>query len=228
MSRRPLRASALLLWCLVVVACGGNGSRILAVAGSSGAATVRFVNATASALDLAVNGAVSTTNANITPGGGVACFTIDDPTVPGLSVRQAGATTDLGGFTPLFTSGGSFTVVAFPGASGTVQFITVPDVAVIVSGRSALRVLNASSGLGTVDVYATTPSATLATANVTGVGFGNTSGTFDVPAGAVQVRLTNAGTTNVVFDAGTQTLEAGKSYTLVISSATAAILVPDC
>lgn len=227
MSRRLLRASALFC-CLVVAACGGNGSGILAVAGSADAATVRFVNATASALDLAVDGTVSTTNANITPGGGVACFTVDDPTVPGLSVRQAGSTTDLGGFTPLFSSGGRYTVVAFPGASGTVQFINVPNAAFIVSGRSALRVLNASSGLGTVDVYATTPAATLGTPNVTGIGFGNASGTFDVPAGAVQVRLTNASTTNVVFDAGTQSFEAGKSYTLVISSATAAILVPDC
>ena len=226
MSRRLLGASALL--CSLVVAACGDGSGLLAVAGSADAVTVRFVNATASPLDLAVDGSVPTTNANITPGSGVACFTIDDPTVPGLSVRQAGTTTDLGGFTPLFSRGGRYTVVAFPGASGIVQFINVPNAAFIVSGRSALRVLNASSGLGTVDVYATTAGATLGTPNVTGVGFGNASGTFDVPAGAVQVRLTSAGTTNVVFDAGTQTLEAGKSYTLVISSATAAILVPDC
>ncbi len=228
MSRRLLRASALVC-CLVVAACSGNGSRIVAVAGSSDAATARFVNATATPLDLAVGGSVPTTNANIAPGGGVACFSIDDPTVPGLSVRQAGTTTDLTGFTPLFTSGGRYTVVAFPGAGGTVQFVNVLVAADVVSGRSALRIFNGSSGLGTVDVHVTPPSAALGTPSVTGVGFGNASATFDVPAGAVQVRLTSAGTTNVVFDAGTQTFEAGKSYTLVISSATAAaILVPDC
>lgn len=226
MSRRPLRISALLS-CLALAGCG-DGSRILAVAGSANAATVRFVNATASALDLAVDGTVPTANANITPGGGVACFTIDDPAVPGLSVRQAGTTTDISGFTPLFAGGARYTVVAFPGVSGTVQFINVPNAANVVSGRSALRVFNGSSGLGTVDVYATTPAAVLGTPNITGVGFGNVSGSFDVPAGAVQVRLTTSGTTNVVFDAGTQTLDAGSSYTLVISSATAAILVPDC
>jgi hypothetical protein len=223
---RLFRTSALI--CSLGVAACGDGSGILGVSGSADAATVRFVNATASALDLAVGGSVSTANANITPGGGVACFTIDDPSVPGLSVRQAGSTTDLGGFTPFFSSGGRYTIVAFPGAAGTVQFINVPNAAAIVSGRSALRVLNASSGLGTVDVHATAVGATLGTPNVTGVGFGNASGTFDVPAGAVQVRLTSSGTTNVVFDAGTQTFEAEKSYTLVVSSATAAVLVPDC
>ena len=227
MSRRLLRASALL--CSLVVAACGDGSGLLAVAGSADAVTVRFVNATASPLDLAVDGSVPTTNANITPGGGVACFTIDDPTVPGLSVRQAGTTTDLGGFTPLFSSGRTLhrsspsPAPAAPCSSST--FPTPRS-----SSRAAARCASsmASSGLGTVDVHATTPGATLGTPNVTGVGFGNASGTFDVPAGAVQVRLTNAGTTNVVFDAGTQSFEAGKSYTLVISSATAAILVPDC
>lgn len=226
MSARLLRTCA--LFCSVALAACGDGSRLLAVAGSADAATVRFVNATASSLDLAVNGVVTSTNANIAPGGSIACFAVNDPATPGLSVRQAGTTADLSGFATFFTNGGRYTVVAFPGAAGTVQFVNVPDAAIIVSGRSALRVLNGSSGLGTVDVYVTTPGAALGTPTVTGVGFGNASASVDVPAGALQVRLTTAGTTTVVFDAGTQTLAAGKSYTLVVSSATAAILVPDC
>lgn len=226
MSRRPFRASALL--CSLVVAGCSEGSGILATAGSAGAVTVRFVNATASPLDLAVNGSVSPTNANIAPGSGVACFTVNDPATPGLSVRQAGTTADLSGFATFFSKGGRYTIVAFPGAAGTVQFVNVPNAAIITAGRGALRVVNGSSGLGTVDAYVDVPGAALGTPAITGVGFGNASATFDVPVGAVQVRLTTAGTTNVVYDAGTRTFAAGKSYTLVISSATAAILVPDC
>jgi hypothetical protein len=79
-----------------------------------------------------------------------------------------------------------------------------------------------------VDVYVTTPGAALDTPKISGLNYGAYSASFDVPAGATQVRLTGTITTTVVFDAGTQTLEAGKSYTLVISSATAAMLVPDC
>lgn len=226
MSRRLPRASAFLC-CLVVAGCG-VGSGIVAVAGSADTARVRFVNATASPLDLAVSGVVSSTNANIASGGSVGCFTVENPSTPGLSVRKAGTTSDLPGFATFFSGGGRYTVVAFPGAAGTVQFVNVPNASVIVSGRSALRVLNGSSGLGTVDVHVGTPGTALGTPTVTGVAFGSTSPTFDAPAGAVQVRLTTAGTTTVVFDAGTLTLAAGTSYTLVVSSATAAILVPDC
>jgi hypothetical protein len=218
---------ALALCCVTLAACG-TGSGILAVAGSGNAATMRFVNATATPLDLATGGSVTTSNANIAPGAGVGCFSVLDPTIPGLAVRQAGTTVDLSGFTPVFSSGGRYTVVAFPGPSGFVQFINIPNASIPIIGRSSLRVLQASSGLGQVDVYVTAPGATLGTPRISGVVFGSSTGSFDVAAGPNQVRLTNAATTTVVFDAGTQELEAGKSYTLIISSATSAILVPDC
>lgn len=217
----------LALACSVVLAACDTGSFLLGTAGSPNAATVRFVNATAASLDLATGGVVSTANANIVPGASIACFSVADPSTPGLSVRQSGSSTDLPGFTPRFTSGGVYTLVAFPGPAGT-QFISVPNAFIPIAGRSALRVLNASSGLGTVDVYVTAPGAALGTPNAIGVGFGTASGSFDVSAGAIQVRLTNSGVTTVVFDAGSQTLAAGTSYTLVVSSATSAILVPDC
>ncbi len=217
----------LVLACSVVLAGCGDGSFLLGTAGSLNAATVRFVNATAISLDLALGSVVSSSNANIVPGAGIACFSVPDPTTPALSVRQSGSTTDLPGFNPRFSSSGLYTLVAFPGPAGT-QFITVPNAFIPIAGRSALRVLNASSGLGTVDVYATASGAALGTPTVTGVGFGNASGSFDVSAGAIQVRLTTSGGTTVVFDAGSQTLVAGTSYTLIVSSATTVILVPDC
>lgn len=224
---RPIRALA--LFCSVALAACGDGSGLLGVGGSADAATVRFVNASASSLDLATAGVVAASNANIAPGSGVGCFSVADPAVPGLSVRQSGTSTDLTGFAPLFASGGHYTLVAYPGSSGFIQFATVPNVSLLVAGRSALRVFNGSSSLGVVDVHATAPGAALGTPAVTGVGYGAASGTFDVSAGTVQVRLTSSTTAAVVFDAGSLALEAGKVYTLVVSSATsAALLVPDC
>ena len=140
MSFRSFRALALLC-CATLAACG-DGSGILGSAGSTEAARVRFVNASASPLDLAVNGTVPATNANISPGSSVGCFAVPDPTVPGLSVRQSGSTTDLGGFAPLFSSGGRYTVVAYPGPSGLIQFAGIPNASIPISGRSALRVFN--------------------------------------------------------------------------------------
>jgi hypothetical protein len=225
MSFRALRALA--LTCATLAGCG-SGSGILGLSGSDNAASVRLVNASAVPLDLATGGVVSATNANIAPGSSVGCISIQDPGAPGLTVRQAGTTTDLAGFAPTFQSGGRYTLVAFPGAGGFVQFLSVPGASLPAAGMSELRVVNASSALGVVDVHATAVGATLGTPNVSAVSFGTASGTFAVTAGVAQVRLTTAGTTDVVFDAGSRTLEAGRSYTLVISSASPSVLVPDC
>jgi hypothetical protein len=224
MSLRARRAAALLC-CATLSGCG-DGSGIRAIAGFTGAATVRFVNATATPLDLFVDGTV--TVANIAPGLGLGCFSVNDPTLPGLSVRQSGTTTDLGGFPPSFAVGGPFTVVAYPGLSGLIQFISIPNASPPITGRSALRVFHGSLGLGMVDVYLSAPGAVLGTPAVAGLTFGAVTSSLDAAAGAAQVRLTSAATTTVVFDSGNQPLEAGKSYTLVVSSATSAILVPDC
>jgi hypothetical protein len=222
------RALALSVATAALAACG-DGSGLIAVAGSGNAATVRFVNATATPLDLATGGNVNAGNANIASGGGVGCFSVADPAAPGLSVRQAGTTTDLSGFSPSFSANGRYTLIAYPGTAGFIQFISLPQASLSVAGRSALRVFHAAAGLGQVDVYVTTPGASLGQPRIAGVGFGSSTGSFDVAAGTMQVRLTNAATTTVVYDAGGQVLEAGKSYTLIISSATTtAILVPDC
>lgn len=226
MSNRRVRALAL-LWSVSLAACG-TGSGLVAVAGSGDAATVRFVNATGTMLDLATSGVVRTSNANISPGSGVGCFTIDDPTTPSLTVRQSGTSTNLSSFAPVFARRGTYTLVAYPGASGFIQFLSLLTAATPATGRSALRVVNGSTGLGAVDVHVTVSGAALGIPNATGIGFGGASAAFDVSAGTFQVRLTNSGTTTVVFDAGSQLLEVGRSYTLVVSSATAAILVPDC
>jgi hypothetical protein len=225
-SSRLLR-TFVLLGCATIAACG-EGSGLVAIAGSADAATVQFVNASASPLDLAVGGTLPTANANVAPGSRVACFSLPDPTVPGLSVRLAGTTTDVSGFAPTFSRGGRFTIVAFPGPSGTIQLVNVPTTSAPAAGRSALRIFNGSLGLGSVDVYVTVPGTALGTPTATGLGVGAVTAALDVNTGIVQVRLTDTGTTTVVFDAGNRVLDSGKSYTLVISSATAAVLVPDC
>jgi hypothetical protein len=215
------------LSCLTLAGCGG-GSGLLGAAGSGDAAEARFVNASASTLDLASSGVVVPANAAIAPGGGTECFSVPDPQIASLSVRQAGTTVDLPGFVTTFANGGRYTLVAFPGVTGTVQFLSVPNTSLPAAGRSELRVVNASTALGTVDVHVTTLGAAIGTPNVSSIPFGTASGTFDVAAGTMQIRLTSTGSTNVVFDAGSRLLESGRSYTLIVSSATAALLVADC
>jgi len=223
---RPFR-SATLICSVALAACGDTGSLTVATVGGGDAASVRFVNATGSNLDLAQNGVVTAANANIAPGTTVGCLAVD-PAAASITVRVTGTTTDLSGFPASFTTGGRATVVAYIGPSSTIQFISIPLAFTPLPARSGLRVFNGSAALSLVDVYATLPNAALGTPNVSSLVFGAASDPFNASAGSTQVRLTNAGTTTVLFDAGTQVLEAGKSYTLVVSSATPAILVPDC
>lgn len=221
-------ASASLAALAALAACG-VGSLTSAQAGSGNAATVRFVNASGATLDLATGGFVPTGNSGIAPGSGVGCFVVADAAAPGLSVRQTGTSADLSGFAPQLAAGGRYTLVAYPAAAGSIQFVAVPAAPLVATGRSALRIVQASAALGPVDVYViTAPGAALGAPVATGLGFGGVSAAVDVAAGSQQVRLTGTGTTAVVFDAGAQALAAGVGYSLVVSSATGPILVPDC
>ena len=186
------------------------------------------MNATGTSFDLATGGVVTAGNANIVPGAGVACFTVTDPATPALNVRVAGTTAALSGFPAQFAAGGRYLIVAYPGAAGAIQFLSVLANPLVASGRSALRVVQGSSALGPVDVYITAPGAVLGSPIATGLGYGGASASFDVSAGAQHVRLTSTGSTSTVYDTGTQTLAANTGYSLVVSSATAPILVPDC
>jgi hypothetical protein len=225
---RPLRSAALAC-SVALAACGDSGSLILGTVGGGDAASVRFTNATASTLDLAQSGVVTAGNANIAPGSSVGCLSVEDPTTPSLSVRVAGTATDLAGFPISFAVGGRYTVVSYLGPSSTIQFISIPLTNTPAADRSALRVFNGSSALSAVDVFVSVPGAALTVPIISSLNFGVASSTVDLAAGSTQIRLTTTGTLNVVFDAGTQVLEAGKSYTLVVSSATpTAVLVPDC
>lgn len=223
-STKPARL-LLLVACAAFAGCN-SGSLTSAHAGSGNAATVQFVNATGGSLDLATAGAL--TAGNIVSGAGVRCFTVTDPVAPALSVRQAGTSTNLSGFAPTLVAGGRYTVVAYPGAAGTVQFVTVTASPPVASGRSAIRVVQGSSALGPVDVYLTAPGAPLGSPVAAGLGYGGVSATFDVSAGGQQVRLTGTGASNIVYDTGTQALASGIGYTLIVSSVTAPLLVPDC
>jgi hypothetical protein len=223
MSFRSIRAAALLS-SLVLAACG-DGSGLLGVAGGSNVATMRFVNVSGSALDVAVNGSVSGSNANIASGSALACVQV---TAPGseLSVRKSGTTTNLVGFAPTFSSDGRYTMIAYPDASGAALFASIPNAFLPVTGNAALRVFNGVAAFTTVDVYVTPPGSPFGTPRETGVAFGRASASFSVLAGSSQVRLISAGP--VISDVGTYVLDAGKSYTLVVSPGPTALLVPDC
>jgi hypothetical protein len=203
-----------LLPCAALVACESHNT--VAVGGSNGA-TVRLVNATSSKLDLLVNDQAVAGNGSLAFGASSSCTSVD-LTNGTVGVRVTGFATNLP-FVPALAVGGKYLLVAYPDAVGAIQLAVVPQTFTPTSTRTALAVFEGvpSTVTGNYDVHVTTPAAALATPTFRNLGFGFSTPFFDAAAGAWQVRLTDAGTVNVVIDAGSYTLAANTTYLLVIA-----------
>ena len=206
-------AFALLASSVALVACGDDD-----VTGTdANNATVQFINATAVSLDVAQGGTVATGNGALSYGTTSLCITTD-ATNSNLTVRQTGTSIPLPGFTPAFQPGGNYSVIAYPGSAGAIQFGTVSNAFAPSAGQGGLRVFNAATAGSSYDIYVSAPGASSATAGANNVGYGSGSSYFNVVAGtAQQVRITNAGSQTVVLDVGNRTFIAGQNVTLVIS-----------
>jgi hypothetical protein len=206
-------ALALVASSVTIAACGGDD-----VTGTdANHATVQFINATAVSLDVAQGGTVATGNGALSYGTTSLCI-VTDASNSDLAVRQTGTSTPLTGFTPAFQAGGNYSVIAYPGAPGVIQFGTVSNAFTASAGQGGLRVFNAAGAGTSYDVYVSAPGASSATAGANNVGNGSGSSYFNVAAGtAQQVRITNAGTQTVVLDVGNRTFTPGQNVTLVIT-----------
>lgn len=208
---------------LALTACDGSLSTGTT---NSNNATVRFVNATSTSLDIASNGAVSSGNGALGYGNSSSCITVD-ATSSGLAVRQTGTSVALAGFTPTFQIGGNYTVIAYQGAVGAIQFATVSNAYTPATGQGGLRVFNAGAVGSSYDVYVTAPGAALGTSSVNNIGVGSGSSYFNVNATSAQeIRITNAGSPTVLVDVPSQTFVSGQNATLVIAPPVTGAPVP--
>jgi hypothetical protein len=93
----------------------------------------------------------------------------------------------------------------------------VDDNSLPPSGRVRVRLVHAAPSAGTVDIYVTAPDATLegAVPTAAGIAFKAVSPYLDVAAGTYRVRVTAAGTTDVVID---RTIDLFAQYVTTISA----------
>ncbi|HKP14989.1 MAG TPA: hypothetical protein VJT85_02965 [Gemmatimonadaceae bacterium] len=181
-------------------------------------ARIRLVNATATRLDLASNGVVAAGNAAIDFGEASSC-TPTNALRPDLTVRVAGSLVPIPGLAAAYQSGVNYTVVAFTGSGVATQFATIADLFAPVLGEAALRVFNGSAAGTSYDVYVTVPGASLDSTPPTfsAVQAGTFSTFGNATAGTPrQVRITFAGSKNVLVDVGNTALIEGQVVTLVI------------
>jgi len=138
----------------------------------------------------------------------------------GIPVSKGGttdiATVELKAFTPagetiiidtipdyVFSGNVEYTVVTAGTLANPTSFITSNPrrTKPVIGGY--LEFIHASVGLGTLDIFVTDPGVDLLglTAYTT-LAFGEASGSLEITPGTYQVRATNSGTTDVLFDSG--------------------------
>lgn len=100
--------------------------------------------------------------------------------------------------------------------------VILPDtVSPPATGHVALRVINASTSAGAVDVYVTGVDSTLTTPAVSGVAFEGNSGYIIAPLGTIRLRITAAGTKNVLLDIDASSLVDGQARSVLVMDSAA-------
>ena len=223
-SRRITAAILALATAAALSACSSDSDNPVGTGNNN--TTVRFFNATTSSLslDIAQNGTVGTGNSNIAFGSASSCTKVNNAN-PQLAVRSAGSTTNLTGFAPAFTAGGTFTVLV-TGTQAAPVYTTLDDAFTAPgAGNAGVRIVNATTsataGSGTWDIYVN-PGTTLGTPNATAIARTGASTFLTVPAGqANTIRLTNTGQTTAVQNISVPSLTAGTVTTIVVTDAAA-------
>ena len=218
MQSRVTASALVLATAAALAACGDSDNPVATPIANT---TVRFFNAVnALALDIAQNGTVLSGNGNIPFGTASPCIEVNDAN-PQLSIRAAGTTTDLAGFTPAFSAGNTYTVLV-TGTAASPVFTTLDDQFTPPGANTAgVRVINAttsaSAGTGIWDIYVN-PGATPGTPNATAVARNSASPFLTVPAGQTNtLRLTNAGQTVRLQDIAVPSLAAGTATSIVVT-----------
>jgi hypothetical protein len=195
---------------LLVAACGGGDDSIddrLDIADPK----VRFVNAipASPSVDFLRGGNVVGGVTNVGYRYASKYFTVD--TAPAnYSVRTTTGATSIANLDLNPSRGNKYTFIALPGASTTNNLLVVNDPydKQLTATNGRVRVVNGSFNATNVDVYLTAPTVDIATVgpNFAAAAYGTSvpgsgANSNDFTNGNYQLRITTAGTKNVIFSA---------------------------
>lgn len=134
-----------------------------------------------------------------------------------FEVRDSANTNVLASSPLLVANQTVYTVIFTQHATGGGLLVYQDTVSAPPGNSVGLRLVNASPTAGPVDVYVTGADSTLATPISTNVAFESASNYVSAPAGGiVRLRVTAAGTKNVLLDVDASTLTAGQVRTIVM------------
>lgn len=208
-----LRSFAALSLMFALAACDDDDDGITGVGTR---AQVRFVNATNTAVDFAINGVVAGGSGNLAFGGATPCANVT-ALAPRITILNAGTTTTIPGFALSLLPGAAYTIIATTNGAGNTEFIAArSDNLEQASGQAGVVGVNAVAGAQNFDLHVTAPGAALGAPSASNLAFDTPSSLFDSPPGTRQFRFTNTGTTTIAANAGNATLVAGANHVAVI------------
>lgn len=214
MSTRPLRK--------VVTALGFLAIGLLLLTGcGNGNVQLRFVNTSPgeSSVDFSLDGSIAASAIAYGTGSSY------QSTVPGsrhLQVYPSGTTNVIIDQTINLSSGTEYSLIAINFSSQISTTLLSDDNSTPTSGNMKLRIVNASPGLGAVDVYVVSPGTDLntATPSVRSLAFESSSGYLVESAGSWQIIFTSPGQKTALLNTGTLTFTSSQIRTLVTLNAT--------
>ena len=208
---------------LLIAACGGGGGN------DAGNTTVRALNLTSdlASVDL-FTGDTKRFSAQATDALSTSInFEANTYT---LNVKRAGDGTTLLTGSYALSKDKHYTAIVW-GRETALRLSTLPEdenVDEIATGNTRVRVFNATTDTGTVDIFLTTPTASLADTAVTqgALGSGSLSGFREISAGTYRLRVTGEKNPNDVrLDIPAITLDAKKYATIIITAGAGGVLV---
>jgi Domain of unknown function (DUF4397) len=204
---------------LMLAGCGGGADR--------SKANVRFVNASSgyAALDVLVDDVRKF--ASVAYGQGEAYLELDPDEID-TDVTRPGSTTPLVSLTPAVSKRDYYTLLAW-GAGGALKVTQLDDNADEPDGgKTSLRVFNAATDAGSLDVFLTADTDPLADAVAlqSGATVGTTTSFATLNAGTWRLRVTGAGAkSDLRLDVGGLVLGSQQIVTIVLTPGSGGVLV---
>jgi len=184
---------AIVASCSVVTlaACGGGGDK------ASDNTSVRVVNATLThaSIDVLANGAIAVA---ATPIDNVSAYAGVASGSPTLQINDSATGNALATLTPSVAGGAHYVVIAYESGGALRTTVIAEDTAAPAASTASLRVFDAATDAGAIDVYVTDPAADITTLTSPTFSFSastalQASSFLSIAPGTYRVRVTGAG-----------------------------------
>jgi len=207
----------------VLTACGGGGGS------DDGNASVRLVNATLThaQLNLLANSTAIVTG---TPTDTASAYVGVSDGSPALQINDTTTSAVLAVTAPTVTKGQKFALVAYESGGSVRTAVIAEDTTAPASGTAIVRVFNAATDAGAIDIYITDPATDITTLSSPTFSFGSStsvqaSNFASFGPGTYRIRVTGAGSpTDLRLDIASVVLDNQQVATVILTPTTGGTL----